>query len=221
MGKVKDICVRAVKTAVGYIPGVGPLLSEVIDYGSSQFENKKLEEFMIEVEGRLNTLEENVEKLKSNEFGYFYFLKATKRYLEDSQKEKKQLFAECVKNGYTSDIDESKKILFLSKLAEYPVELLKLLFHLNKNNFVDESTSNHIIYYGTIKVETAICEHFPEYSNDIETLRLFIHKLQNDQMILLFPDLEPVAKEKAYGKWTTKFGEEFINFIMENEDENL
>lgn len=213
MGKVSDICKRVAKTAASYIPGVGPIVSEVIDYGFSKFENKKLEAFMQKVEKSLDSLSCEIENLKNNEFGYFYFLKATKRFIEDSEQEKKDLFAECVKNGYVSDIAAAKKLLFLNKLSEYPVQLLKLLYHLNQNNFIDESTANRKICCGTITVENAICERLPEYKENKELLRYFINTLQTDQMIYIFGTHDPISYEKAFGKWTSNIGEEFIKFI--------
>ena len=211
MGKVLDVCKRVSKTAVSYIPGAGPVLSELIDYGVSQFENKKLEEFMKDVENRLSKIEEKVDFLKSDEFGYFYFIKATKRWMEESEKDKKELFAECVKNGYISNISEAKKLIFLNKLSEYPVQLLRVLNYFNENHFKEES--KNVIIHGTISVERAVCEHLTEFVGNEEMLRYFINLLQADQMIFMFGAYDQLTKDRAYKKWTTQLGEEFVKFV--------
>lgn len=215
MGKVKDIITRVAKVAASYIPGVGPVVSEIIDFGSNAFEQNKLQKFMESVEVKLEKHSEQIEKIKSDEFGYFYFLKATKRWIEDSQSEKLEYFANAVENGYTADISEAKKLLFLTKLAEYPVELLELLDYLNEDHFVDASTSNHKIYYGTKYMKDALCEGLPKYRDQLDLLDNFVNILIRDNFTYLFTLNNPEEEEKAKGKWTTKFGEEFIAFIKE------
>ena len=215
MGKVKDIITRVAKVAASYIPGVGPVVSEVIDYGSNAFEQNKLQKFMESVEVKLEKHSEQIEKIKSDEFGYFYFLKATKRWIEDSQSEKLEYFANAVENGYIADISEAKKLLFLTKLDEYPVELLELLDYLNEDHFVDVSTSNHKIYYGTKYMKDVLCEGLPKYRDQLDLLDNFVNILIRDNFTYLFTLNNPEEEEKAKGKWTTKSGEEFIAFIKE------
>lgn len=215
MGKVKDIITRVAKVAASYIPGVGPVVAEVIDYGSNAFEQNKLQKFMESVEVKLEQHSEQIEEIKSDEFGYFYFLKATKIWIEDSQSEKLEYFANAVENGYTADISEAKKLLFLTKLAEYPVELLELLDYLNEDHFVDASTSNYKIYYGTKYMKDALCEGLPKYRDQLDLLDNFVNILIRDNFTYLFTLNNPEKEEKAKGKWTTKIGEEFIAFIKE------
>lgn len=215
MGKVKDIITRVAKVASSYIPAVGPVVSEIIDYGSNIFEQEKMKQFMNSVENSLQKHEEQLTKIKNDEFGYFYFLKATKRWMEESQSQKLRCYVRAVENGYNANISESKKLLFLQKLSEYPVEILELLNYLNENHFVDESTPNHKIYYGTIYMKDAICGGLPKYEDDLNLLNNFVNILIRDNFVYLFDLNHPEQVQKAKGKWTTKFGEEFIEFLKE------
>lgn len=215
MGKVKDIITRVAKVASNYIPGIGPVVAEIIDYGSNSFEQEKMQKFMNLVENSLQKYEEQINEIKNDEFGYFYFLKATKRWMEESEKEKLQFYVNAVENGYTANISESKKLLFLQKLTEYPVEVLELLDYLNKDHFMDESTSNCVIYYGTKYMRDAICEGLPKYRDNLDLLDTFVNILINDNLVYLFTLNNPEQTQKAMGKWTTRIGEEFINFLKE------
>ena len=227
MGKkeeIKDIAARVGKTALGYVPFVGPVLSEIFDYGVSHFEQKKIKELFDLVEAKLMQNSEAIEDIKSNEFGYSYFLKAARRWMEESEKEKLERYAECICNGYLSDISETKKLIFLNKLSEYTLEHILLLDYLSKNHYDHKKHSGGgmIIkeyFPGYKTMFWTILEVFPQYKDEKSVLEQFVRQLEQDGFIHFFT-LDSTENEiRAKQKWTTQLGDEFLNYIKAKQNQ--
>lgn len=62
MENFKNIITRVAKVASSYIPGVGPVVAEIIDYGSNLFEQEKMKKFMNSVEYLLQRHESELKK---------------------------------------------------------------------------------------------------------------------------------------------------------------
>lgn len=220
MGKAKDIITRVAKVASSYIPGVGPIVAEIIDYGSNSFEQEKMQNFMNSVENALQKHENELEKLKSDKFGYFYFLKATRRWIEETENEKISYFTNCVENGYILDINSTKKNLFLNELSKLSIEHLTLLDYLSKYHGKEKVMDNNMVrvtevFRGTESMFSAIVRNLPQYKEEKDLLANLIRALEQDGLIYFFTLDTQYNKDQTENKWTTKLGDEFLDYIKE------
>ena len=153
------------------------------------------------------------------DFGYHYFKNVVKKWNDECEKEKIDYFINCVKSGYSSFIDNSMKMLFLSKLSEYSNAALELLNYLSITHYVKQN--NYI--EGQISVEDAIINGLPKFGEKREFLRVLLKQLQNDGFIREIKFNECESESVAKGKRTTNFGDEFLEYIKEKDngkDEN-
>lgn len=220
MREFKDIITRVAKVASSYISGVGPVVAEIIDYGSNLFEQEKIKNFMNSVENLLQRHESELEKIKSDEFGYFYFLKATRRWIEETENKKILYFANCVENGYILDISSTKKNLFLNELTKLSVEHLTLLDYLSKYHNKEKVKSNNMVkvekvFGGTEAMFSAIVRGLPQYKKEKDLLANLIRVLEQDGLIYSFTLDTTYDKDKTESKWTTKLGDEFLDYIKD------
>lgn len=213
MGKMKKFMQHIVKAGVSQIPVVGSIVNEMIDFFTDNIKEKKEKMFFQGVERRLSECEADIKQMKTNEFGFCMFAKAYRMWQVEAENDKLEYYVNMVKNGYFSSISNTKKILFSSKLSEYSMEQLEMLLYFSKDHFIDESTPSKQICYSDEKMIDVIYRELPKYNDEKELLCYIVNTLIKDSFVKPFQFEMPLQKEKACGKWTTKLGDEFLQFI--------
>ncbi len=216
---IKDCLTIGVKTAVSGIPYFGTFIAEIMDYGASNTEKKKTTQYFKCVDEKLSKCCADVEELKKDEFGFSMFVKSYRMWQVEAESSKLNCYANAVKNSYISNVSVTKKLLFANKLSEYSVELLELLHYFSIDHFVDESNENRLVFYGEEKMIDTILKELPKYNGNEDLLCYMVNSLIKDGFIKPFEFEIPLQKQKAYGKWTTKMGDEFLQFISDESEQ--
>lgn len=222
-GDVKDAVLATVKGAVSATPLVGGLLSEYIGLAQEKVANRRMAEWKQMIEDKLDKLSSQFDTLTESEFFYSCVQITTVGAMRAYQQEKRQLFANALYNSVLLDLDQDKKLHFLSLLDRYILSGIKLLKYYSENHYREDDYVRHggmvttYISPGTEHPIKHILENNPEFNSDSEYVISLSEQLMGDSLISQIDFKMPESPEQARRKRTTKLGDDFLRFILCNE----
>jgi len=189
----EDIMKATIKGAIGAIPIAGSFLSEYLGLAFDNVAEARRNEWMDLVNDRLKKLEKlghTMEELSKNEYFYTSIQLATQGAMKAHQKEKREMFANAIYNGFfKTDTLGDKELFYFSLLDRYTlthIELLRCYSNAYYSNNIAERKKRI----------------FNDFSNGIEK------QLLSDGLLTT-----------ALFTIITKSGERFLNFIKTPEEE--
>ena len=227
----KEILVSTVKGAVGAVPVVGSFLSSYLELSEKLIASKRHKEWQNMVEEKLSQIDCDMSEIANNDFFFSCVQTATVGALKAYQNEKCKLFANALYNSYTlSDIANEKKLIFLSLLDKYTLFAIKVLRCYSEDNYekydkkvqreanpdpknMMRTTVNH----GTEKPISYIIEEIPELEKERELTKTIISQLADDGLIEPIDFNMSEHPQSTRRKRSTAIGDEFLEFIFENE----
>lgn len=216
---VKDTALATVKGTVSSIPIVGGLFAEYIGLAQDKIADKRMAQWMDMVEEKLQKLHDKFDELAEDELFFSTIQIATVNAMRSYQAEKRMLFANAIYNTALLDLNEDKKLLFLSLLDRYTLAGIKLLRYYSQNHYHDRQggmvTTRSI--GGTEYPTKSILKDNPEFENDSAYLKTLSEQLISDGLISPIDFNIPESPQQARRKRTTKFGDEFLAFITVND----
>lgn len=216
---VKDVAMATVKGAISGVPVVGGLFAEYIGLAQDKIADKRMAQWIGMVEEKLQSLQDKFESLASNELFYSCIQIATVNAMRAYQEEKRLLFANAVYNTAQLDLDDDKKLLFLSLLDRHTLAGIKLLRYYSESHYHEEDYIHHggmVTSYtmpGTEHPIKSILQDNPEFKNDVNYVKTLSEQLVGDSLISLIDFGTPESPERARRKRTTQLGDEFLAFI--------
>lgn len=220
---VKDTALATVKGTVSSIPIVGGLFAEYIGLAQDKIADKRMAQWMGMVEEKLQKLHDKFDELAEDELFFSTIQIATVNAMRSYQAEKRMLFANAIYNTARLDLNEDKKLLFLSLLDRYTLAGIKLLQYYSQNHYHDDDHDRHSGMVttrsigGTEYPTKSILKDNPEFENDSAYLKTLSEQLISDGLIFPINFDMPESPQQARRKRTTKFGDEFLSFITEND----
>ena len=138
------------------------------------------------------------------------------------QKENQELFANALYSSANNiDISTDKKLFYLSLLDNYTLSHIMLLKYFAQNNYNENNNGirqNDMVSIreigGTEYPIKGIVEKLPCFEDDIMFVKHITEQLCSDSLISTVDFNMPVSKERARAKRTTKYGDEFLEFIQ-------
>jgi len=228
---IKDVTLATIKAAVNAVPIAGSFLSEYMGLSKEFIVSKRQKEWQNMVEERLSKIECTMSDLANDDFFYSCVQSATIGALKTYQNEKCKLFANALYNSYIiTDIANEKKLIYLSLLDKYTLLAIKVLKCYSEDNY--EKYDNRIqreanpspgnmmrttVHHGQEKPIDYITDEIPELVKDRELAKIIINQLQDDGLIERIEFNMPEYPQSSRRKKTTIIGDEFLNFIYQNE----
>ena len=219
---VKEAAVATIKGAVGIIPIAGGLLSEYIGLVQQKIADKRTKEWVEKVEGKIEKLSCDIERLSNNELFYSALHIATSKVMKEHQQEKIEYFANAIYNTVEiEDISEEKKIIFLTLLEKYTLSSIKLLKLFSENNHRD---SDYVKNRGSTIITTSpgqerlikyITTYIKEFESEKELAKNLTTQLFNDGLLEEINFEMPEYPDRCRRKRTTSLGDEFLQFITD------
>lgn len=218
--KLNDFLVATGKGAVSLFPG-GGFLAEYIGLAQSYVADKRMDEWKTMVETLLEKVPRTIDDLAKDESFYSCIQVATMGAMRAFQHEKRALFANALYSSAVNlDIDEDKKLIYLSLLADYTLSHIRLLDYFSENRYTPEddiSRSGMVTVYKNIGATerpiNGIIEHLPVFANDTGLVQRMAGQLRSDGLLTSIDFTIPVSKEQARAKRTTSYGDDFLRFI--------
>jgi hypothetical protein len=206
-----DIAWATTKGVISQIPFLGSILSEYIGVAQNFVANKRQKEWIDLIEGRLSNLEEDKRtEAAKNEFNLTALQIATTGAMKSYQAEKRKLFANAFINSIQLDYDSEKKETFLYLLDKYTLSHIAIIKEFASVKADRQNALNPFQAMGS-RISRL------DYLND-DLVLLHVKTLVDDGILLNqgrdFYVLNCATSDK-YGKFTTPLGDEFINFITE------
>ena len=217
---VNDAALATIKGAASATPFVGGLLSEYIGLAQQKIADKRMSEWKQMVEDKLEKLFSQFDTLTESEFFYSCVQITTVSAMRAYQKEKRQLFANALYNSAILNLDQDKKLHFLSLLDRYTLTGIKLLKYYSENHYHAEDYIKHsgmittTILPGTENPIKSILENNPDFNNDSEYVSSLSEQLAGDSLISQIDFKMPESPQRTKRKRTTKFGDDFLEFIL-------
>ncbi len=215
----KDVVIATAKGVISEIPFVGGLFTEYINLTQSLIGDKRKEQWVKMVEEKLEKLQPQFETLPENELFYSCIQIATTNALRAHEEEKRQLFANALYNTVQLDLDDDKKLLFLSLLDRHTLSSIKLLnyysiSHYDKNNYIKQvGMMRTESISGTEHPIQLILKNNPFFENDEDYVKALSKQLASDSLISPIDFDMPQSPDKSRQKRTTKLGGDFLAFI--------
>lgn len=214
-----DLLIATSKAAVSLFP-CGAFLAEYLNLAQGYVVNKRLDEWKARVDDVLDKIPKSIDELAQEEEFYSCIQVATIGAMKSYQMEKQQLFANALfSSANNTDISADKKLFYLGLLDSYTLSHILLLKYFSENHYVENTIKKGMattIYIGgTESPMKGIIENMPSFKNDLQFVKHIVRKLFTDNLILPVDFETPVSKENARSKKTTKYGDEFLNFIKE------
>lgn len=218
--KLNDFLVATGKGAVSIFPG-GGFLAEYIGLAQSYVADKRMDEWKSMVEEVLQDIPRTVDDLAKDETFYSCIQVATMGAMRAFQQEKRILFANALYSSAVNlDIDEDKKMIYITLLGDYTLSHIMLLNYFSENRYAPEddvSRSGMVTIYRNIGATEhpmkGIVENLPELANDTSFIKHMAEQLCSDGLITSIDFTMPVSKEQARAKRTTAYGDDFLGFI--------
>ena len=220
--KLTDAVIATAKGVVSVFPG-GGLLAEYIGLAQGYVADKRMNEWKSKVEEVLEKIPRSIDELAQNDAFYSCVQVATMGAMRAYQKEKQELFANALYSSANNvDISTDKKLFYLSLLDNYTLSHIMLLKYFARNNYSENNSA--IGQGGMVMIQEiggteypikGIVEELPCFADDIAFVKHITRQLFSDGLISMVDFDMPVSKERARGKRTTKYGDEFLSFIQE------
>lgn len=218
---VKDVGNSAIKVGMGFIPIAGPLLSEGYDLIVTRNLNKRSAEVIDNIQSSIDRLEMKFskEELSENQELVDVILEVHSAAIRTSQEYKKAALYNALSNTPGSTLSEDKKMMFLRIIKDLTPSHLKLLKFFGDPNKAHEEKFGKEISLISGGLETVIEKVFENEFEDKELLKLIVVDLYQNQLINVDYSLlnSSMSNNGLKSKRTTKLGEEFIEFISEND----
>lgn len=214
-----DATIATAKGIVGATPMVGSILSEYISLAQDKVADKRMNDWKGMVEIQLSKLRTDLNQIAESEFFYSCVQIATANAMRAHQTEKRQLFANALYHSVTLDLDEDKKLLFLSLLNQYTLTGIILLKYYSEDHYREGDYVHHsgmLTTYsigGTEYPIKSIMEGNLQLQDD-EYVMILSNQMVNDSLISSIDFRMPISPKDARSKRTTKLGDEFLEFII-------
>ena len=219
--KITDVLIATAKGAASLFPG-GGFLAEYISLAQGYVADKRMNEWKLKVEEVLEKIPRSIDELAQDEAFYSCVQVATMGAMRAYQKEKQDLFANALYSSANNvDISTDKKLFYLSLLDNYTLSHIMLLKYFAQNNY--NENNNGIRQNGMVSIREiggteypikGIVEKLPCFEDDIIIVKHITEQLCSDSLISIVDFNMPVSKERARAKRTTKYGDEFLEFIQ-------
>lgn len=218
--KITDVLIATAKGAASLFPG-GGFLAEYISLAQGYVADKRMNEWKLKVEEVLEKIPRSIDELAQDEAFYSCVQVATMGAMRAYQKEKQELFASALYSSANNvDISTDKKLFYLSLLDNYTLSHIMLLKYFAQNNY--NENNNGIRQNGMVSIREiggteypikGIVEKLPCFEDNIMFVKHITEQLCSDSLISIVDFNMPVSKERARAKRTTKYGDEFLEFI--------
>lgn len=199
------------KTALSVIPVGGALATAVYDVVKGNCLAKRQEEWKRALEERLSGVEETLENIGNNELFTTALIKGTELAMRTAKGEKLSYLANAVVNTIGQDLDEERLIVFLDLIDKYTVSHIKIInFFYDPTRFEGVSSSSYMMGSPTIPLFAI----YPELNNDLFSKiykDLYIDGMVNTENLNC-----TMTGSGMVAKRTTKLGDQFLRFILEN-----
>jgi len=209
LDNIKDIAFTTGKVLINQIPIFGELVTEYFTLAKEKIADKRFTVWMGMVESKLAKLvrlEEDINKLSSDEFLYSFIQSATAGAQKTHQNEKREFFANALYNAVAiQDISEEKKLIFLSFIDRYTLVAIKLLYSYSEDQHILENHENL----------DSSAQSAPEFAEDRNLVFPLMSQLAADGLIET-QRLVPIDTVDTRRTPITPFGEEFLRFITDN-----
>lgn len=206
---VMTIAEIAVKTGTSIIPFGGTLLSCIIDEVKSKSMQRRHDEWMETIEGKLNQCSIDLETIGDNENFTTAIIKATEIAAKTAEREKKEYLANAVANSIDFSADESILMIYMELLEKYTVWHLQVMSH-----FVNpaQGIGNGNEYMGG--ADSPLYRRYPHMRERTDLVDKIVIDLQNEGMLVSGNYMHcSMTNNGMYAKRTTKLGDEFMHFI--------
>jgi UDP-N-acetylglucosamine transferase subunit ALG13 len=227
----KEIIVSTIKGAAGAVPVVGSFLSSYLELSEKLIVSKRQKEWKNMVEEKLSKIDSDMSEVATKDFFYSCVQTATIGALKAYQNEKCKLFANALYNSYTiSNIADEKKLIFLSLLDKYSLLAIKVLKCYSDDNYekynikvqrdANPNPNNMMrttVHHGTEKPINYLIDEIPELEKERELAKTIANQLADDGLIEPVDFNMPEHPQSTRRKRTTTIGDEFLEFIYENE----
>jgi hypothetical protein len=233
MENIKDIGKKALvataKGAVSLLPG-GSFLSEYFNLATEHIASKRQQEWQEMIEEKLSKLEDDMSEIASNELFFSCVQTATVGALKSYQKEKCKLFANALYNSYIlTDMENEKKLIFMSLLDKYTLLAIKVLNCYSEDNYqkyddkvqkeANPNPRNMVrttVHHGQERPIDYLIDEIPEIKKERELAKTIVSQLHADGLIEPVDFDMPVYPDTNRRKRSTKLGDEFLEFIYDN-----
>lgn len=216
---VRDTALATIKGTISGIPIVGGLFAEYIGLAQDKIADKRMAQWINMVEEKLQKLQDKFDKLAEDELFFSAIQIATVNAMRSYQAEKRMLFANAIYNTAQLNLNEDKKLLFLSLLDRYTLTGIKLLQYFSQDHYHEDDYVRHrgmVTTYSTGGTEfptASILKNNPEFGNDSAYVKTLSEQFVSDGLISPINFDMPESPKQARRKRTTAFGDEFLSFI--------
>ena len=199
-----------VKTATSVIPVGGTLISCVIDEIKSKSMQKRQEEWMNMIEGKISKIKIDMQTIGENEKFTSAIIKATEVALKTSEKQKREYLANAVINSINFSADESVLMIYIELIERYTVWHLQILEHFQ---CPERGIGRDNEYMGG--AELPLYRRYPHMRDRKDLVTKIIKDFQNDGL-LHDGDFwrTTMTANGIYAKRTTELGDGFLKFIL-------
>jgi hypothetical protein len=206
----EDQFLRNIKGVLAAIPAIGGVLSELFDQYLPSLHKKKMEEWFKYIEETVQVLvtQETISKeelLSDPEIGSL-IIKTSKKYLENVEKIKEQIFKAYFTATISKKTPLDKKLIFLEiidRLTEKHIAILQEIFQNEQsNNYLHQS-----------ELEAKLIEKYTE--GDKSYFDLIIEGLQDFHLLTYFtcPEREIINDARAWHMDTSKIAKELVEYL--------
>jgi hypothetical protein len=227
----KEIIVSTIKGAAGAVPVVGSFLSSYMELSEKLIASKRQKVWQNMVDEKLSKIDSDMSEVANKDFFYSCVQTATIGALKAYQNEKCKLFANALYNSYTiSNIADEKKLIFLSLLDKYSLLAVKVLKCYSDDNYEKYNNKVHreanpnpnnmmriFVNHGTEKPINYLIDEIPELEGERELAKTIANQVADDGLIEPVDFNMPEHPQSTRRKRTTTIGDEFLEFIYENE----
>lgn len=203
------------KTLLSLIPVGGTLVTCVWDSIKSHTAQKRMQEWQEMIADRLCTLEKTVDELGSNELFSSSMMRATEIAIKTAEKEKLEYLANAIRNSIEMDVNESILMIYIHMIDEYTVWHIKILDYFN-------NPKKYVVNcnYSMGSAMMPLLEVYSEMSAYKELIEKIVYDLQNSGLLTKGNYLHAsMTTNGMIEKRTTKFGEDFLKYIVNIEEE--
>lgn len=216
-----DYVHAGVKSLLPLIPVLGGPIAEFFSFVISPPLVKRRDEWLIEIHGRLKSLEEknegsNIANLQDNENFISILLYATQIAMRTHQKEKLEALKNAVINSLlVPEIDENMQMIFINIIDRYTPWHLIILNCLNDpRKFCEEKGIKYSCNIAGSKSSMLECAN-PELKGRRDFYDQIVKDLYYNGLLINFDSLHTNMSENGvFESNTTKMGKDFLRFIQ-------
>jgi hypothetical protein len=214
-----DVLHAVAKGAIGAVPMIGSLATEIFAMVVTPPLEKRRAEWMNEVAERLQALEDkgeiNLNSLKYDDQFIDVVLQTTSFALKTSEKEKIDAFKNAVLNTALNDAPSiTVSQIFLNQIDRFTALHIQILSLMNDpQEWFRKANKPVPTFYTTSSIFAVIGTAFPEIRNDVDLVKLIWEDLRLAGLQTTNGVSTNMSAEGALEPRTSQLGREFIAYI--------